>query len=253
MFVAGDWSYILFLAAADLVMILRVYAMWNLSRKILATLLFIYVPEIVISVLWECIYYNPNGGLSVTVDQVADFKSCSYSSDNAPSATYRAIPRFVLGATLLILSVIPTLRQSVEVYRLTKRWKTNRLMKVLLREGTVYFVVNLLFNIVNAVQLPIIEFMTFLTALSYSFSFAIMPRFIISIRRSYDRDLRSRQPQGIDTGFGVFSHQNAKGDGALSAMNFADVITEQSETLEGDAGDSRAIRLEALGDRVHQV
>jgi len=94
--------------------------------------------------------------------------------------------------------------------------------------------------------------MTFLNALSYSFSFAIMPRFIISIRESYDRDLQNRQ-QGLDTEFGVISHQIAKGNAALSAMDFADVVTEQSGTLVGDAGDSRAIRLEALGDRMHPV
>jgi len=46
------------------VMILRVYAMWNKSRRILAILLFIYVPEIMVSIIWECVYNNPDGDLS---------------------------------------------------------------------------------------------------------------------------------------------------------------------------------------------
>jgi len=178
----------------------------------------------------------------------------------------------------------------VEMYKFTKRWQTNRLMKLLVREGAVYFVVyvqlvpschssvsivclclpleshtkltsrtlfphtrNLLFNIVGVVQLPPIDFMTLLNALAYSLSCTIMPRFIISIRESYDRELRNRR-QGIDTGFGVFSHRDqiANGNAALSAIAFADV-TEQSQALEHDAGDSRAIQLDTLGDRACQV
>ena len=192
----------------------------------------------------------------------------------------------------MILSLIPTLWHMVETYKLSKRWQTNRLMKLLVREGAVYFVVyvqlvplrhfctmsimivrlcrrlkchtkltsqmlspytrNLYFNIVTAVTLPPDEFMTFLNALAYSLSCAIMPRFIISIRESYDRDLLSLQ-KGTDTAFGVFSTQIANGNTVLSAMDFADGITGQTQTFEYDLEDSRAIRLDGLGDRVHQV
>ena len=41
------------------VMILRVYAMWNLSKKILYTLLFIYVPQVIVSCIFTGIYMNP--------------------------------------------------------------------------------------------------------------------------------------------------------------------------------------------------
>ena len=80
---------------------------------------------------------------SVTVGWDPDFNSnkCIYSSNITPPAIYRSIPRFVFGATLLILAVIPTLRQSIEMYRATKRWQTNHSMKLLVREGAVYFVV----------------------------------------------------------------------------------------------------------------
>lgn len=82
MLVVGDWGYMLFLAAADrvlpyslawcpsalthitVVMILRVYAMWNRSRIILCILLFFFVPQVVVSAVWEGIYNNPHGPLS---------------------------------------------------------------------------------------------------------------------------------------------------------------------------------------------
>jgi len=82
MLVVGDWGYMLFLAAADrelqyslayfpsapthitVVMILRVYAMWDRSRIIFGILLFFYVPQVVVSAVWEGIYNNPGGTLS---------------------------------------------------------------------------------------------------------------------------------------------------------------------------------------------
>jgi hypothetical protein len=45
-------------------MILRVYAMWNQSKMILFILLFIYVPQVIVSFVVVGIYYNPNTHLS---------------------------------------------------------------------------------------------------------------------------------------------------------------------------------------------
>jgi len=41
-------------------MILRVYAMWNQSRWILCILLFVYVPQSIVTLLFSGIYINPN-------------------------------------------------------------------------------------------------------------------------------------------------------------------------------------------------
>ena len=57
---------------------------------------------------------------------------------------YNAIPRFVLGVALLVLAVIPTLKQSVGMYKATGQWQTNKYMKQLVREGILYFVVYVL-------------------------------------------------------------------------------------------------------------
>ena len=74
-----------------------------------------------------------------------------------------------------------------------------------------------------------------------------MPRFIISVRELYDRDLRARL-QGIDSGFGVLSGCIASQNGALSTIAFAGGAPGQDQTVEGDAEDSGAIRLEVVGD-----
>jgi len=45
-------------------MILRVYAMWNQSKQILWVLLFIYVPQVILALVMNGIFYNPNTYLS---------------------------------------------------------------------------------------------------------------------------------------------------------------------------------------------
>jgi hypothetical protein len=86
--------------------------------------------------------------------------------------------------------------------------------------------------------------MTFLICFVYFLFAAIMPRFIISVRELYDRDLRAPE-QGIDSGFGVPSQPIR----VLSAIAFADVAPGQ----ESDTGYSEAIRLELVGDGARQV
>lgn len=46
------------------VMIMRVYAMWDRSKGILLVLLFIYVPQVVCTLVYIGLWYNPNTYLS---------------------------------------------------------------------------------------------------------------------------------------------------------------------------------------------
>ena len=93
-----------------------------------------------------------------------------------------------------------------------------------------------------------------LNLLCYTTLCPIIPRFIISVRELYDRDLSGRW-QGIDTGFGVSSQPSSSGNAAVSAIEFAGVAPgqEQGQVAEGEVDDSEAIRLEMLGDGMYQV
>ena len=59
--------------------------------------------------------------------------------------------------------------------------------------------------------------------LEYVPMFTLSPRFILSIRELYARDVQGRRGEGIDTGFGLSSVRGA----GNSAIVFADV--EQNE------------------------
>lgn len=64
--------------------------------------------------------------------------------------------------------------------------------------------------------------------LQYLPMYILTPRFILSIRELYARDIQERRGEGIDTGFGLSS-----GCGAVrTAIVFADV--ELNERLEDD-------------------
>ncbi|KAF8139871.1 hypothetical protein EV363DRAFT_1152121 [Boletus edulis] len=137
------WTYIPFLSAIDLMMILRVYAMWNRSRTVLSTLLFLLVTQTIVTVVLNGIYNNPNTHVSVTMGQVLDFSFCISSFINTPVTlpVYRAVPQLVLSAALVILAVSQTLKQSFEMYKATKKWQPNRYMQKLVRDGILYFFV----------------------------------------------------------------------------------------------------------------
>jgi hypothetical protein len=93
----------------------------------------------------------------------------------------------------------------------------------------------------------------FLTAFCYMIVFPMMPRFIISIRELYDRDLR-RLWQGVDTGFGVFSQPSPSENATISVIVFTDVAPGQGRGQVVDDGKaSEEIRLDVLGDGTRQV
>ena len=197
---------------------------------------------------------------------------------------YCAIPRFALSALLLILAISRTLKQLVDMYNATKQWQPNRYMNQFMRDGIFYFFMyvtsisfsnlkltltsslelcsNTLYNILVTVgatatiYIPpiIINVLIMLTA---SLLCCTMPRFIISVRELYDRDLRGHW-QGIDTGFGGLSRGVSSKEEFTSVIAFADVAQQESratesQAVEGYADDSGMIQLEAVGAGVHQV
>lgn len=76
--------------------------------------------------------------------------------------------------------------------------------------------------------------------------FTLTPRFIISIRALYARDLQGRRGEGIDTGFGLSSGRNVR-----STLVFADVEQNgEMEDIEEVPGEGEMIELEARVDSV---
>lgn len=83
---------------------------------------------------------------------------------------------------------------------------------------------------------------------------SVMPRFIISIRELYARELKGHC-RGIDSGFGVFSHSISTQYGEVSAIAFAGVVSRQDQAVvDGDAENfEEAIQLQVTRDGARQV
>ncbi|KAF9232814.1 hypothetical protein BU15DRAFT_67131 [Melanogaster broomeanus] len=123
---AGNWAFLVFLAIADFLMILRVYAMYNRSRMVLNILFVTYIPTIVLLV-YGTVEQNPKTNLSVTDPEVLDVSFCAVDYIDASSlVTYIFIPRFILGGFLCILALAQFVRQSLEMHRAIQRWRSNR-------------------------------------------------------------------------------------------------------------------------------
>ncbi|KAF8452918.1 hypothetical protein L210DRAFT_2064774 [Boletus edulis BED1] len=248
MYLSCYWAFFVFLSTADVLMILRVYAMWNRSKTILRVLLLVFIIQTLISGILEGIYLNPNTHLSVTTIRIQDFSVCDNSTaDKGFYGVYYVAARLALSALLAILAIIQTLKQSFEMYKATKQCQPNRYMQKLVKEGILYFIVNVLYQIGDLVRMtgfPEDTAYFFLKAFICTALYIPIPWFVINIRELYDRDIRGRFH--VDTGFGVVSPLNAGADTTVSAMAFAAV--NQGPEVEGGKDTSGDLE---MGRRVH--
>ena len=83
--------------------------------------------------------------LPVTVVQVIDFSFCDGSFSNPSLASHLLLGiislRIALSVMLVILAVIPTLKELVVMYKASKKWQPNHYMQLFVKDGILYFVV----------------------------------------------------------------------------------------------------------------
>jgi len=80
----------------------------------------------------------------------------------------------------------------------------------------------------------------------------LVPRFVVSLRELYDRDLEGRW-LGTDIAFGMSSQSHSRRDAAVSAIAFAGLSSGESLAVERDADGSEAIQLKVVEEGVRQV
>ena len=158
---------------------------------------------------------------------------------------------------MCILAIIQFMKQSLQMYRVMKQWHSNQYMSLLVTQGLIYFFAyvhhslmslyplfraelmvtfsyrNFLFDIINVLVnfglLPTGGWQFLLLLLvQYVPMFTLTPRFILSIRELYARDVYSRRRGfGIDTGFGLESSGGSTA--IMTELVFADF--EQKDGL----------------------
>jgi len=220
----------LFLAAADIAMILRVWAMYSRSKLILRTLLALFSMEIVSTLLADSIFQDSRY-MAVHTTQILDFSFCVWQNELPSLTNVVSILQMTHAAAMCILAIAQFVRQSLQMRRATKVWQLNRYMNLLVKQGILYFLGIFLYNFVVVFNYSGGVWQGYLLlVLAYVPMYALTPRLILNIRELYARDVQGRRGEGIDTGFGLLS---TRGGADGTTMVFADV--EPNEGLEDDA------------------
>jgi len=203
-----DWALTVFICASDLFLVLRVYAMWNRSKIILSILLLGYTVQVILQVVLCAVFHNPYIDATVAISKVLDYSVCTevYAAIGS-YFKYMVIYPMLFDFLLLILALIPTVKESTAMYKATKRWQLNQYMSLIVKEGVLYVLLNLLNNIANAMayadEVSLLPVWYLISTFFYAtITFPLIPRFVLSVREMYAKDT-IRCYEGLDTGFGI--------------------------------------------------
>jgi len=206
-------------------MILRLWAMYDRSRIILSILLTSYLGEVIPSTIESVIYSNPKN-LIETNTTILDLSFCSTGLVLGDWNKATSVSQLVHAGVMCILVIIQFMRRSVQTYKATKQWRLSPFINLLVVEGTVYFFVILLWNVMSTlygfgrisdVRPQNVPALNILAVIPIS---TLTPRFILNMREMYARSVYGRRGHGIDTGFGLTalsSHMTSR-----SSIVFAD-------------------------------
>ncbi|KIJ62486.1 hypothetical protein HYDPIDRAFT_30444 [Hydnomerulius pinastri MD-312] len=128
------------------IMILRVYAMYDLSKVVLGILLTLYIPFVIVLFVVTGIYNNPDTRLSVADTDIVDVKICTASYLAAPQTAVHAlvIPRIILSFFLCAFAIVRFIDHSLETHSALGQWQSNRYIVLLVRESVLYFIVSVI-------------------------------------------------------------------------------------------------------------
>ncbi|KAI9567799.1 hypothetical protein HD554DRAFT_2103449 [Boletus coccyginus] len=233
-------TFPLFLGAAELAMILRVWVIYKRSRLILCTLLILLSLTIIFAFLATVIDDRP-GNQPAAADQILNFSICGARSSSPTWTTVTTTFQIVEGATLLSLMIFQFVWESLQMYRETGRWQINRYMNIFVKQGILYFFAVFCFSLINVLaatkRLPEGGWQVIpLSILENVPMYTLGPRFIMSIRKMHARDVQGRRGSKIDTAFGLYDR------GADGIVVFVDV--DALERIEETPTTTRTFQLE---------
>ncbi|KAF8135064.1 hypothetical protein EV363DRAFT_1257036 [Boletus edulis] len=237
--IISAWTFLLFYAAAEFVVILRVWAMYNQSRVILSSLLTLYFVVIIATVL-DVVMNSIPEHLQAEIVQVLNSSYCNVWSTVPAWTNVAVILQITQGGSLCLLGIVQVVRESLRMYDATKEWQPNRYMGLLVKQGMLSFLAIFLFNLVNVLYLfgkaPTGGWqLLVLLALEFVPIYTLTPRFILSMREMYARD--TRRSEGIDTAFGL-SLSEATMTFAVAGQNGR---SEEIEEITKDVNTSQAV------------
>jgi len=203
----ANWTIVVFVGVAYVLLILRIYAMYNRSRRILVILLVIYIPVLVNLTVTTAFYNTHTSYVSVMNLEVVDTKFCVFTyKTTILEAILLLIPQLILSILICSLAVGKLVAESLQMHQAVKQWRLNRFFELFARECILFVSVDFFFCLASFLNAfgsgsTSTAGRTLLTLVASIFPYVLVPRFVISVR-----ELCSNVVGGhVDTGFGVVS------------------------------------------------
>ncbi|KAG1850923.1 hypothetical protein F4604DRAFT_1959292 [Suillus subluteus] len=183
MFLLMQWSYSVYYCLAEVVLIWRLYAIYNQSKLLLYVLLGLFLPIIAIYIAMDIFLWSRPSAISVQeITITPDIKYCTTVFHIGPMpAIYASIPVICFDIFLVILAIIVLAKHLRE--RKELRMKPNAYVVMIVRYHVIYFVLNLASQIIMAMLWDDLSTVAMNLVLLFNDSspFIIVPRLIISI------------------------------------------------------------------------
>jgi len=177
-----EWGFSLYFCFAEAILIWRLYALYNRSKRILCVLLGLLLPVVALSIGIDTYLYSRRSAFSVKEISTPVANYCTSSFNLGPMiAIYTSIPIICYDIFLVILAVVTLAKHLKE--RRTISMRPNTLLITIVRYHIVYFVLNLTNQILMVIlwaniPAPVISLSEFFIN---SMPFILAPRLIISI------------------------------------------------------------------------
>ncbi|KAG1774167.1 hypothetical protein EV702DRAFT_549423 [Suillus placidus] len=183
MFLFFQWSFSVYFCLAEVILIWRLYALYNQSKPILYVLLGLFLPVVALYIAVDIFLWSRPSAISMQeIIITPNIKYCTAFYHIGPMpAIYASLPVICYDIFLVILA-ITILRKHL------KEWKElnlrpNAYVVVIVRYHVIYFVLNLATQIFMAIlwaNLPMVV-MNLVQLFNGTAPFIILPRLIISI------------------------------------------------------------------------
>lgn len=138
-----EWGYSAYSCFAEVILIWRLYALYNRSKLLLRVLLGLFIPIVAVSIATDVFLYSRSSVFSVQEIMTADAKYCTFHFKWGPlPVTYMSIPIVCFDILLLTLAAAKLAKHSRERRKIKVR--TNTSISIIVRLHILYFVLNLM-------------------------------------------------------------------------------------------------------------
>ncbi|KAG1811851.1 uncharacterized protein BJ212DRAFT_1579031 [Suillus subaureus] len=185
-----QWGFSLYFCLAEVVLIWRLYVLYNQSKIILYVLLGLFLPVIALYISMDAFLWSRRSAMSVQeVIITPNVKYCTATHHIGPMpAIYASIPIICYDILLVVLAMAVLGKHLKE--RKELRLKPSTYIVMIVRYHVIYFVLNLASQIIMAIlwARPSIVVLKLVLLYKDTAPLIIVPRFIISIWDTHAND-----------------------------------------------------------------